>query len=123
MQPRTVTSPCKCRVDDVSSDNRFMSNDNTLTAQAEAKDENGNELWWCAHVHIAEFSLPLIRSMREKTHCYPQEVTYEEWLAILDKIIFSLEGVAKDNVFYGEESDKLKEGLSLFGEHFLSLWD
>ena len=104
-----------------------MTTTNELTAKAAATDEKGNKMDWNAYVHIAEFALPLIKSLKKAETAYPSQFTrWEEWKVVLESMIFSLEYVSDDDP---EENyapifqDKVQHGLDLFGKHFRDLWD
>lgn len=100
---------------------------NKLTATAEATDEQGNKLYWNAYVHIAEFALPLIKSLDKAETAYPSQFErWEDWSVALKAMIFSLEYVSDDDpeVNYAPIfQDKVQHGLDLFGKHFRDLWD
>lgn len=101
---------------------------------------------WCGDKVIAEFALPIVKSLARKTNAYPPSTTWEEWRRILSDIIFSLDRVACDKLtddhdWYverynkGEKNDdhdpywqywadyfnRIENGLRLFGKYFYNL--
>ena len=72
---------------------------------------------------IAKFTLPRLKRFKEVTDSHPTDMTFEEWMIILDKIIESLEIISKDDPFLKHEKEaKIKEGIDLFGKYFTYLW-
>ena len=72
---------------------------------------------------IAKFTLPRLKRFKEVTDSHPTDMTFEEWMIILDKIIESLEIISKDDSFLKHEKEaKIKEGIDLFGKYFTYLW-
>lgn len=118
---------------------------------------------WDTDVTIAQFSIPLLKKLRDTkdgtpgkvfTECYIRddlemseedravafEKAHQEWIKIVDKIIYALDGVVKgspDELFIQyyrkdwklacklkhEEQKKINEGIELFGKYFQCLWD
>ena len=69
---------------------------------------------------IADFILPrLIRFKAEVNNC-PSGLTFEEYLEVLDRMIWSFNYVVKD--VKGQEDDRYREGMDLFAEYFRTLW-
>ena len=67
------------------------------------------------------------RSLERNGGGYPSELnSMEEWLAILDKMIWSFEYLISGEEFYKENNNennkKEAEGFELFGKYFRSLW-
>ena len=96
---------------------------------------------WNLDETLVEFLLPRLRYFRNHTIGYPSSIkTFEEWTAILDKIIWSFEeklrcgGLTDTAEFYKgvshkegerrlqEYRDRYREGLDLFGEWWCALW-
>ena len=72
---------------------------------------------------IAKFTLPRLKRFKEVTDSHPTDMTFEEWMIILDKIIESLEIISKDDFSFSHEKEaKIKEGTDLFGKYFTYLW-
>lgn len=83
---------------------------------------------WSLDCTIAKFTLPRLRRFRATLHGHPGEITFEEWEAILDKIIWSMEYIAGDrqwehNDQFDEDERKCDEGVALFGKWFRGLWN
>ena len=72
---------------------------------------------------IAKFTLPRLKRFKEVTSSHPTDMTFEEWMIILDKITESLEIISKDDFSFSHEKEaKIKEGIDLFGKYFTYLW-
>ena len=72
---------------------------------------------------IAKFILPRLKRFKEVTVSHPTDMTFEEWMIILDKITESLEIISKDDFILSLEKEaKIKEGIDLFGKYFTKLW-
>lgn len=88
-----------------------------------------NEVWSLDYT-IVEFTLPRLRYFREHQESYPAEISQDEWLRILDKIIYAFE-VKLQNEWYAYARDPvhaqryadLEEGFDLFRQYFHHLWD
>jgi len=99
--------------------------DGEYKAQRLERGFDDSELW-NLDCTIAKFVLPRLKAFRVNPHGWPSRVcSYEEWLEILDKIIFALSYIATedDDDFTDETYDKVENGLKLFGIYFRSLWD
>ena len=80
---------------------------------------------WNLDVTTAKFVLPRLKRFKELTNGHPYELTWDEWLAILDKIIYALSVAASDKGYYElsvDEGKKVQEGFELFGKYYGSLW-
>lgn len=77
-------------------------------------------------ITIAKFILPRLKFFKKKVLGYPLELTFEEWKAIIDKMILSFSLILDDSEAYKkcnkEEEDKIEEGLQLFTKYFQDLW-
>ena len=87
---------------------------------------------WNLFMTTAKFILPRLKVFKKYTYTTPlientiSAATNKEWDEILDKMIYAFESIVRDDMNSTNcriEYPKQKEGLSLFGEHFLSLWD
>ena len=89
-----------------------------------------DEETWSLYDNIVLFVTPRLKrfiEIIEETGTYPASLTSsQEWLEILNKILFSFEKlfeISKNDVkVTDEDHEKIKEGLNLFGEWFLDLW-
>jgi len=76
--------------------------------------------------NIATFVLPRLKLLRKDINGYPESVgSFENWLTILDKVIWSFERELDwtDYKKTKEDFKKYEEGIELFGEHWRSFWD
>ena len=76
---------------------------------------------------IAKYILPRLIKFKENAFGFPSGVTWEEYLIILDKMIWSFDYIIKSeysSIFedYEKEDKRCQEGLHLFAEYFRSLW-
>lgn len=84
---------------------------------------------WSLDIHLAGLILPRLKRFKElNTHTYPNGLTPELWVEILDKMIFAFEYTLDESRMFGSKFDeaeyeRVKEGLSLFGQYFHALWD
>lgn len=77
---------------------------------------------WGLDVYMARRILPALIAFRKiKKYGRPSELKdMKEWLKTIDKMIFALENLDKDDI---KRRKDVKEGLELLGKHFQSLWD
>ena len=76
--------------------------------------------------NIAKFVLPRLKLLRKDINGYPESVgSFENWLTILDKVIWSFERELDWTDYQKTKEDfkKYEEGIELFGEHWRSFWD
>lgn len=80
---------------------------------------------WSLFTTIASFIIPRLQAFRDIECCYPGDLPdMETWLSILDKMLTSFK-LLKEKMWWQRTDDEeitIKEGLSLFVEHFTSLW-
>ena len=85
-----------------------------------------DEETWSLYNNIALFIAPRLKRFIEIIEDgvgTPVGFTQEEWINILNKMLFSFEKLADENKVYSdEEYQKIQEGMNLFGQHFMSLW-
>lgn len=89
-----------------------------------------DEETWSLYDNIVLFVIPRLKRFIEiikETGTYPASLTSsQEWLEILNKILFSFEKlfeISKNDVKVADEDhERIQEGLNLFGEWFLDLW-
>jgi hypothetical protein len=86
-----------------------------------------NSETWSLCGTIAEFTLPRLRVYAESAkYTYPGNLTSKKWRSILKKMIIALELITRNGGtwnFNETEQDQLEEGLDLFREYFLCLWN
>lgn len=86
---------------------------------------------WNLDQTIANFVLPRLQHFRDNVHGHPSNMTEDEWMEVLDKMIFSFEASVYDYADLdvediAKQKKKFKiiqEGFELFGMHFMNLWD
>lgn len=87
---------------------------------------------WGLDLTLAKYILPrLIKFKDVNDRSFPTDFeNHEEWHKTIDKMIYSFEYVIKHNyeVYKDLEEEKkrhekYKEGMQLFAEHFMDLWD
>lgn len=80
------------------------------------------ELWNLDYT-IANFILPRLKAFKVNLHGYPSELTFEEWQAILDKMVLAFDLVNKQEEDTEEQQETINEGLTLFAKYYQHLWD
>lgn len=92
------------------------------------RDERGfddTELWNLFH-HLAEHIAPRIKAFKDMNKMgNPMGCSSEEWDETLNKIVHAFEKIAEDCMWDldKEENQKVNEGLDLFRQWYLGLWD
>lgn len=89
-----------------------------------------NELW-SLDFTLAKYILPRLEKYKNMERMgYPSKLSGEkEWDEILDKMIYSFKYVIERDKYYfdynteKERIEKYKEGMNLFAEYFMDLWD
>lgn len=73
---------------------------------------------------LAEWIIPRLELFKKNLISYPPDLTPEEWEEIIDKILESHRIIAADDIGVELKREKeLEEGLKLFSEYYLHLWD
>ena len=85
-----------------------------------------SELWGLDFT-LAKYILPRLIKFKENAEGHPSDITWEEYLIILDKMIWSFSYIIKEEYSstledYEKEDKRCREGLHLFAEYFRSLW-
>jgi len=70
---------------------------------------------WNLDATICKFIIPRLQYFKDHTICYPEDLTFEKWLDVIDKMIDFFKKYAND-----ERYDR--EGLELFVKYFPDLW-
>lgn len=87
---------------------------------------------WGLHLTLTKYILPRLIKFKEiNDMSYPYGFkNIEEWHKTLDKMIYAFEYVMeREYTVYKDleeeriKAEKYKEGMQLFAEHFLDLWD
>lgn len=86
---------------------------------------------WSLFSPICQFILPRLKRFKEIAIAHPGGITMEEWIEILEKMIFAFEWAItedeEENYSLPEEVkaanwEKYEEGMTLFGKWFRGLW-
>lgn len=73
------------------------------------------------YVDVGHYILPRLAQFRDQTSGFPLDVhSREEWIDILDKMIYSFIAVTHDNDI--EDPNRVNEGFVLFGRYFRELY-
>ena len=85
-----------------------------------------SELWGLDYT-LAKYILPRLIKFKENAEGHPSNITWEEYLVVLNKMIWSFDYIIKDDsgLDFGElkkNDDRCQEGLDLFAKYFRSLW-
>ena len=85
-----------------------------------------SELWGLDYT-LAKYILPRLIKFKENAEGHPSNITWEEYLVVLDKMIWSFNYIIKDDstIDFAElkkKDNRCQEGLHLFAEYFRSLW-
>jgi len=84
---------------------------------------------WNLDVEIARFAVPRLKVFRQQIHSHPPDLTFEEWQAKLDEVIWALEHYANPDKFErsvgftDDDWKRLKYAMKTFGRRFGDLWD
>ena len=76
--------------------------------------------------NIATFVLPRLKLLRKDINGYPESVgSFENWLTILGKVIWSFERELDWTDYQKTKEDfkKYEEGIELFGKYWRQFWD
>ena len=85
------------------------------------------ETWNLGHT-LAVYILPRLIMLRDSTHGYPGDFSsLKEWKLCTDKMIKAFYLIIGEwsiiGTYSSEQDADIKEGLRLFGQYFLALWD
>jgi hypothetical protein len=82
---------------------------------------------WNMDVAFANYILPRLKYFRDNHMGYPPKLGSDEaWIATLDKMIRSFELVIEyEGILWAKRKELLEfdEGIKLFAEYYLNLWD
>jgi len=77
-------------------------------------------------MNIAQNTRPRLQRLKEVTIGIPAKMTEEEWNATLDKIIYSMDMIVRndmDDCITNENMQEVQDGIDLFAKHFFhDLW-
>lgn len=77
---------------------------------------------WSLDETIANFVYPRLKRFKKHLNGHPGNLTIEQWEEILNKMTKSFELVLNDEITE-ETYDEYTEGMNLFAEYFINLWD
>ena len=79
---------------------------------------------WNLDSTIALFILPRLKLFRNSLHGYPNNLTFEQWEEVLDKMIIAF-SLIDDVAWHFNDFDypRVEEGLDLFRKYYFNLWD
>ncbi len=80
---------------------------------------------WSLDWTIANFVLPRLRYFRKYPGGHPHGLTEAKWDAILGKMVAAFELAAEGTWLVCDQrgAETVKEGMALFGEYFMHLWN
>lgn len=78
---------------------------------------------WNFDISLSEWILPRLKYFKKVNIGYPEELGFEKFNEILDKMILSFELIQSKDLYLDAEKEKqIEEGLFLFAKYFRSLW-
>lgn len=83
-----------------------------------------DEIWNTYHI-IARLIVPRLKAFKEyqKHGCCPSMKDMDEWNKTIQKMIDAFEIMQSTSFFTDDERKTIREGLGLFCEYYLYLWD
>lgn len=90
------------------------------------KEPYSKQECWDLYIFMAKDITMALKSFKKyNVNSYPADLEYiEEWHNIIDKMIYSFEIIANDNiVVQTNKKEEIQEGLDLFARYFMDLWD
>ena len=95
---------------------------NEYESQRLERGFDNSELWNLDGT-IAKFIYPRLKAFLECSDgVRPSDMTYEEWKAILEKMVNGFELMASDRIKTDDEEELENKALKLFSEYFFTLW-
>lgn len=80
---------------------------------------------WSLDGTIARFIYPRLKVFLEDTkeiQCHPADITFDEWIKIIEDMVKGFELLANDDVKTDDENIIVERALDLFREYFHALW-
>lgn len=74
---------------------------------------------WNLDWYISSYTLPRLKRLKEMTQSHPVNLEYEEWLAVLDELIWLH---SSDRFEEGFDYERYNRACELWGKHFKNLW-
>lgn len=87
------------------------------------KGYSDNETWSLDY-YLPKLILPRLKRFKQITICYPDQngETFEDWMAILDKMIAAFEWAGSDKRWMEDQPAFVQEGIDLFAKYYFALW-
>ncbi len=103
-------------------DAELAERDKLHARQRSGRGFDDGDLWGLYHT-LAEFIHPRLVAFRAmETISYPGNMDESTWDDILDKMIAAFSLIVADDASL-EDDEVIDEGLRLFGEYYMGLWD
>lgn len=80
---------------------------------------------WNLDATISKFIYPRLKAFLDDTKrisVHPADMTFDEWIEIIEKMIEGFELLVKDDIKTDDEEKIIEESLDLFRKHFFALW-
>jgi hypothetical protein len=102
-------------------------NDNRWEKYTQQRLERGfdDSETWNLDATISMFIYPRLKAFIEdvkRLECHPGNISFDEWLNILNEILKAFEILSQDSERTEDEEKIIERGLDLFREHFHNLW-
>ena len=102
-------------------------NDNRWEKYTQQRLERGfdDSETWNLDATISMFVYPRLKAFIEDVknlECHPGNISFDEWLNILNEILKAFEILSQDSERTDDEEKIIERGLDLFREHFHNLW-
>lgn len=102
-------------------------NDNRWEKYTQQRLERGfdDSETWNLDATISMFIYPRLKAFIEDVknlECHPGNISFDEWLNILNEILKAFEILSQDSERTEDEEKIIERGLDLFREHFHNLW-
>lgn len=90
------------------------------------KEPYSKQECWDLYVFMAKDITMALKSFKKcNVNSYPGNLSgTEEWHGIIDKMIYSFEIIANDDIVAQiNQKEEIQKGLDLFAKYFMDLWD
>lgn len=77
---------------------------------------------WNLDVTFAQFIIPRLKEFKKQTNAHPATMTWEEWITILDKMIYGFEKMLEETYYTGEHEKEIKKSFVLLTKYYKHLW-
>ena len=100
-------------------DDTFSEEDKKKYAEQRAERGFDDTELWNLNATICKFIIPRLEEFKKQTIGYPPEITFEEWLNIIDEMLNFFKKYVNDESFINASGER---GFELFYEYFNYLW-